>query len=121
MKFYKRKSIDSHNPQDDNFAVEADGRLISDSTQSFKLPGGTVAQRPTNTTNGQIRHNTQLFDLETRVRTGWERIRTVRPARITVQNFEKGLLKLLSFTIKRKGVLIYTALPGIRKAAMPVW
>lgn len=90
MKFYKRKAIDSHNPQDDSFAVEADGRLISDSTQSFKLPGGSVAERPTNTTLGQIRHNTQLFDLETRVRTGWERVRTVRPARLTVQNLGSG-------------------------------
>lgn len=90
MKFYKRKAIDSHNPQDDSFAVEADGRLISDSTQSFKLPGGNIAQRPTNTTNGQVRHNTQLFDLETRVRGSWERIRTVRPARITVQNLGSG-------------------------------
>lgn len=90
MKFYKRKAIDSHNPQDNSFAVEADGRLISDSTQSFKLPGGTVAQRPTDTTNGQLRHNTQLFDLETKVRTFWERIRTVRPARLTVQNLGSG-------------------------------
>ncbi len=90
MKFYKRKAIDSHNPQDDSFAVEADGRLISDSTQSFKLPGGNIAQRPTNVTAGQIRHNTQLFDLETRVRTAWERIRTVRPSRITVQNLGSG-------------------------------
>jgi hypothetical protein len=90
MKFYKRQAIDTHNPQNDVFAVEADGRLISDSTQSFKLPGGTVAERPTNTTLGQVRHNTQLFDLETRVRTAWERIRTVRPARITVQNLGSG-------------------------------
>lgn len=90
MKFYKRKSIDSHNPQDDSFAVEADGRLISDSTQSFKLPGGTISERPSSTTRGQIRHNTQLFDLETYVRTSWERVRTVRPARITVQNLGSG-------------------------------
>lgn len=90
MKFYKRKAIDSHNPQDDSFAVEADGRLISDSTQSFKLPGGTVAQRPTDVTLGQVRHNTQLFDIETRVRSSWERMRTVRPALITVQNLGSG-------------------------------
>ena len=90
MKFYKRKSIDAHNPQDDSFAVEANGDLISDSTKSFKLPGGTVAQRPSSTTLGQIRHNTQLFDLETYVRNVWERVRTVRPARITVQNLGSG-------------------------------
>lgn len=90
MKFYKRKAIDSHNPQDDSFAVEADGRLISDSTKSLRLPSGNIAQRPANTDLGQIRNNTQLFDLETRVRTIWERIRTVRPARITVQNLGSG-------------------------------
>lgn len=90
MKFYKRKSLDSHNAQDDRFAVEADGRLVSDSTESFKLPGGTISERPQSTTRGQIRHNTQLFDLETYVRTSWERIRTVRPARITVQNLGSG-------------------------------
>jgi hypothetical protein len=90
MKFYKRKSLDSHNAQDDSFAVEANGNLISDSTTSFKLPGGTVAQRPSSTTRGQIRYNTQLFDLETYVRGVWERVRTVRPARITVQNLGSG-------------------------------
>jgi hypothetical protein len=90
MKFYKRQAIDTHNPQNNVFAVESDGRLISDSTESFKLPGGTVAERPTNTTNGQLRHNTQLFDLETYVRGVWERVRTVRPARITVQNLGSG-------------------------------
>jgi hypothetical protein len=31
-----------------------------------------------------------LFDLETKVRTSWERVRTVRPARITVQNLGSG-------------------------------
>jgi hypothetical protein len=90
MKFYKRQSIDSHNPQDDKFAVEADGRLISDSTESFKLPGGTNAQRPLVTESGQVRHNTSIEDLETLVRTTWERIRTVRPANITVQNLGSG-------------------------------
>jgi hypothetical protein len=90
MKFYKRQSIDSHNPQDNKFAVEADGRLISDSTESFKLPGGTIAERPSETTAGQIRHNTDLADLEARVRTLWERVRTVRPATITVQNLGSG-------------------------------
>jgi hypothetical protein len=90
MKFYKRQSINYHNPADNSFAVEKDGRLFSDSTESFKLPGGTVAQRPTDTTLGQIRHNTQAFDLETFVRNVWERVRTVRPATITVQNLGNG-------------------------------
>jgi hypothetical protein len=90
MKFYKRQSLNHHEPSDNAFAIEADGRLVSDNTTSFKLPGGTIAQRPANTTLGQIRHNTQYFDIETYVRGVWERVRTVRPASILVQNLGSG-------------------------------
>jgi hypothetical protein len=90
MKFYKRQSLDYHNPMSNTFAAEEDGRLIADTTQSLRLPSGTVTDRPTDTTRGQIRNNTQAFDLETLVRTTWERVRTVRPATILVQNLGSG-------------------------------
>jgi hypothetical protein len=90
MKFYKRQSLDHHAPTNNTFAAEADGRLISDSTKSLTLPTGTTAQRPAQSDDGQIRNNSQLLDLETLVRTTWERIRTVRPASILVQNLGSG-------------------------------
>lgn len=90
MKFYKRQSLNHHEPGDNAFAIEADGRLVSDNTTSFKLPTGTIAQRPAAGGLGQVRNNSQFFDLETLVRTTWERIRTVRPASIFVQNLGSG-------------------------------
>lgn len=91
MKFYKRKNLDDGNVSNDSFAATADGKLITDLTSSMQVPSGTVAQRPTiGTDYNQIRYNTQLFDLETTVRGPWERIRTVRPAIMTVQNLGYG-------------------------------
>lgn len=90
MKFYKRVSADPNNVRSNKLAVEEDGRAIIDTTASLRLPRGTTAQLPTDTTTGQVRHNSNLEDLETIVRTTWERIRTVRPATITVQNLGSG-------------------------------
>jgi hypothetical protein len=90
MKFYKRVSADLSNVRGNKLAVEEDGRGIIDTTASLRMPRGTNAQRPTDTTTGQVRQNTNLQELETIVRTTWERIRTVRPATITVQNLGSG-------------------------------
>lgn len=90
MKFYKRLNLDTHNPQSNTFAVEQDGRAIVGTTQSIRMPKGTTEERPLDAETGQVRQNTSLQDLEALVRTTWERIRTVRPATITVQNLGSG-------------------------------
>ena len=91
MKFYKRLNLDSHNAQSNRFAVEEDGRAIVDTTSSLRLPKGLTDERPAlDIETGQVRQNTTLQELEALVRTTWERIRTVRPATITVQNFGSG-------------------------------
>jgi|AntAceMinimDraft_11_1070367.scaffolds.fasta_scaffold00035_28 hypothetical protein len=91
MKFYKRKNLDDGNVSNDSFALTAAGRLITDLTASIQVPAGTVGQRPSGATEyNQIRYNTQLFDLEASVRGLWERVRTVRPALMNVQNLGSG-------------------------------
>lgn len=90
MKFYKRLHLDSHNPQSNVLAVEKDGRAIIDTTQSLRLPAGTTEERPLDASQGQIRENITLQELEALVKTTWERIRTVRPATITTQNLGSG-------------------------------
>jgi hypothetical protein len=90
MKFYKRQTLDTHNPSDNRMAVLQDGRAIVDTALSLRLPRGETVDRPTDTTTGQVRQNTILQELETIVRTTWERVRTVRPATITVQNLGSG-------------------------------
>jgi hypothetical protein len=91
MKFYKRLNLDSQNPQSNRFAVEEDGRAIIDTNSSLRLPKGQTVQRPPlDVETGQIRQNVSLQDIEALVRTTWERVRMVRPAKITVQNFGSG-------------------------------
>ena len=91
MKFYKRKNLDDNNAKNNSFAVEANGKIVTDLNASMQVPEGTVAQRPSAATEyNQVRYNTQLFDLEASPRGVWERIRTVRPAIIFVQNLGSG-------------------------------
>lgn len=97
MKFYKRLPLDQHNPTSNRFAVKDDGEIITTSEVSMQLPSGDTTYRPGDSslpaataTEGMIRHNTDLQDPEGYFRGTWERIRTVRPATITVQNLGNG-------------------------------
>lgn len=90
MKFYKRQSLNYHNPQDNTFAVESDGRVIAETSASIRIPAGSINDRPDDDSVGQLRYNTSYKDFEGLVETIWERIRTVRPANITVQNLGNG-------------------------------
>ena len=92
MKFYKRKNIDDNNARNNSFAVTANEKIITDLTGSMQVPAGTIAQRPSAAAPelNQVRYNSTLFDLEANPRGSWERVRTVRPALINVQNLGSG-------------------------------
>jgi hypothetical protein len=97
MKFYKRQSLDKHNPMSGAFAYTYNGLIISSSTASLQLPKGATADRPGDTNRpldnpmaGYIRYNVELQDIEAYVRGKWERVRTVRPATIAVQSLGNG-------------------------------
>lgn len=90
MKFYKRQSLNYHNPQDNTFAVESDGRVIAETSASIRIPAGSSNDRPDDDSVGQLRYSTTLKDFEGLVETIWERVRTVRPGNITVQNLGNG-------------------------------
>lgn len=90
MKYYKRISLDPHNPTTDRWAYESDGRIITTSTNSLELPRGTKLQRPAAVVNGQIRYSTTLKQLEARIDNKWEIIRTVTPATLAVQQLGNG-------------------------------
>lgn len=90
MKFYKKLPLDSHAPTSNRLSLLVDGRLVTDSTNSFELPRGTKIQRPPEVVNGQIRYTTTLKEIEARVNDVWEKVRTVRPATLAVQNLGVG-------------------------------
>jgi hypothetical protein len=90
MKFYKRKPIDQHNPIDSSWAVNSDGTIVTNANGSMEVPSGNTGQRPTSTVDGQMRYNTTLNEDEAHINGVWERIRTVRPSTIIVQNLGSG-------------------------------
>jgi len=97
MKFYKRLPLDNHNPMSNRFAVKDNGEIITTSAVSLQLPSGITDDRPgdanlpnTSPEEGMIRFNQDLQDMEAYIRGTWERVRTVRPSTIVVQNLGNG-------------------------------
>jgi hypothetical protein len=97
MKFYKKLPLDSHAPTSNRLSLLVDGRLVTDSTNSYELPRGEKADRPTQIVNGQIRYSTTLNEIEARINDVWEKIRTVRPATLAVQNLGVGNNQVSTF------------------------
>lgn len=97
MKYYKRLSMDPHNPTTNRLAMNADGEIVTTSTNSIEVPRGTKLQRPTDVVNGQLRYNTDHDWLEARIGLVWQKIRTVTPASITVQQLGNGNNEVSTF------------------------
>ena len=94
MKFYKRLPLDSNNVTSNRFAVLKNNRIVTDTKVGMEMPRGADQDRPDININGTVRYNTDSSELEvyngSSPGTGWENIRTVRPAPITVQNLGDG-------------------------------
>lgn len=90
MKYYKKIHTDHHAPTSNRLSMLVDGRLVTNSTNSYELPRGPKADRPAQVVNGQIRYSTTLDEIEARVNDVWEKVRTVRPAVLAVQNLGVG-------------------------------
>jgi hypothetical protein len=94
MKFYKRLPLDSKNIQSNTFAVESDGQIVTDTKVSLQVPVGTNGDRPVTFKDGQIRYSSTLNEYEIYNGSGdgqgWEIIRTIRPAKISVNDLGFG-------------------------------
>ena len=93
MKFIKRLVLNRKDPVSNIFAVEADGRIVTNTGKSLQLPTGSTAGRPSGV-NGMLRYNLTLNDAEaynsSGAGTGWEKIKTNRQDTITPQNLGVG-------------------------------
>ncbi len=90
MKFVKRLNLDSKNPIDKTFAVEQNGKIVTDSVASIQIPAGSTNQRVESYQNGQLRYNTDLQEFEGYINGQWELLRTRRQANITFQTVGTG-------------------------------
>ena len=95
MKFIKRLPINKSDPMDDQFVVLQDGRIYTNTRVALQLPiGNETGDRPGVYINGQIRYNETISETElyngSDPGTGWEKVRTVRPAPIEVRQLGDG-------------------------------
>jgi hypothetical protein len=101
MKFVKRAPITRNAPMSDRFAVLPNDRIVTNTKVSLGVPVGQTPDRPTINENGMVRYNTDLQEFEVYNSSGdglgWELVRTVRPAPITVQTLGPGNYATVSF------------------------
>lgn len=90
MRFVKRLNLDRQNPTDDTWAVEIDGRIQTDSSAQMQLPAGSTGQRVEPYSNGQIRYNKDVNEIEAYINGQWELLRTRRQANIQFQTIASG-------------------------------
>jgi hypothetical protein len=87
MKYVKRLNLNRKRPESNQFAVEIDQRIETNSTVSLQVPSGTKLQRPGTYKNGQLRYNRDLKELEAYVNGAWEIIRTIRQPYISYKTY----------------------------------
>lgn len=90
MKYYKRQPINRQNPMSDAFAVEADGRIITNTGRSLEIPDGPASSRPATGVNGMIRYNTDVQTFEGYINGAWQLLLANTQATVTQQIFENG-------------------------------
>lgn len=90
MKYYKRQPISRQNPMSDVFAVEADGRIVTNTSKSLEIPNGDTASRPSSPVNGMIRYNDDIQTFEAYIDGQWQLLIANTQASVTQQIFENG-------------------------------
>lgn len=94
MKYIKKSPIVRNDPMSDKFSVLQDDRIVTTTKVAMEIPRGDNNTRPGAFINGQFRFNSDLKEVEVfnglDAALGWELMRTVRPAPITVQTLGPG-------------------------------
>lgn len=90
MKYYKRLPINRKNPTSNAFAVEADGRIITDTHSAIEIPDGDNSQRPISPSEGMIRYNTEMGYFETFTNNAWGPLTARTTFDIIQDEFDNG-------------------------------
>lgn len=125
MKYVKKLVLNRKDPTSNRFAVTADDRIVTTSKVSLQLPTGSTGQRPSPVV-GQVRFNNTLNETEVYNNiqnssnnnswdTPWERVKTNRQGKITVQELGTGdsnntIFGPLSYNVsltKPQNVMVY--------------
>ena len=90
MKFLKKSQLNFRNVKDNSVAVQIDGEITLDSTNTVLVPKGTTAERPVSPVNGHLRYNTTVNEFEFYQNNAWRKVDYKEPTLITQQNLGNG-------------------------------
>ena len=92
MKFLKKSQLNFRNVSDNSIAIQLNGEVTLDTTNCLLLPKGTTDQRPIEPTEGHIRYNTTVHELEVYQGSSasWKPLSFKVPKPITVQSLGPG-------------------------------
>ena len=93
MRLLKAQNTNLRNIYGKGVKYDIDDQVILDSNNVVLVPKGTTAQRPANPTNGHLRYNTTLNELEVYQESAWRSVRYKEPNNdpgIVQQNLGNG-------------------------------
>jgi len=93
MRLLKAQNTNLRNIYGKGVKYDIDDQVILDSNNVVLVPKGTTAQRPANPTNGHLRYNTSLNELEVYQQSSWRSVRYKEPNNdpgIVQQNLGNG-------------------------------
>jgi len=93
MRLIKAQNTNLRNIYGKGVKYDIDDQVILDSNNVVLVPKGTTAQRPANPTNGHLRYNTSLNELEVYQQSSWRSVRYKEPNNdpgIVQQNLGNG-------------------------------
>jgi hypothetical protein len=92
MRLLKAQNTNLRSIRGKGIRYNVDEQVVVDSNNSILISKGTSAERPTNTTDGQIRYNTDLNDFEFYAKGAWRVVRYEEPfpQGIVQQNLGNG-------------------------------
>ena len=79
MRLIKRQTTNMRSIAGKGIQYDVNNQIIMDSKNVVKLPKGSTAERPAHPTNGHIRYNTSVNELEVYQDDAWRKLRFKEP------------------------------------------
>ncbi len=90
MRYLQRQLLSNRQVINYGVAVSSGGEVVVNTTNNILVPKGTTGQRPITPSNGMVRYNTTLNEMEVYQGGAWRKLRFKEPGGITWQSLGIG-------------------------------
>lgn len=90
MRYLQRQLLSNRQVINYGIAVSSGGEVVVNTTNNMLVPKGTTSERPITPSNGMVRYNTTLNEMEVYQGSAWRRLRFKEPGSIVWQSLGIG-------------------------------